>query len=50
MSPLRKKMLDDMTVRGFSDNTKKLYDRAVTGLVRHYRRSPDSITAQEVQD
>jgi len=50
MSPLRKKMFNDMTVRGLSENTQKLYDRAVGGLVRFVRRSPDSITAQEVQD
>ena len=50
MSPLRKKMFDDMTVRGLSENTKKLYDRAVAGLVRFCRRSPDIITKQEVQD
>ena len=35
MSPLRKKMLDDMTVRGLSDSTKNIYINAVTGLVQH---------------
>lgn len=50
MSCLRKKMLDDMTVRGLSENTKKLYDRAVFGLVRYTRKSPDTITSQQVQD
>lgn len=50
MSPLRKRMLDDMTVRGLSENTKKLYDRAVFGLVRYTRCRPDLITAQQVQD
>ncbi len=50
MSPLRKKLLNDMTVRGMSENTKKLYDRSVSGLVRYHRRSPDTISKQEVQD
>ena len=50
MSPLRKKLLNDMTVRGMSENTKKLYDRSVSSLVRYYRRSPDTISKQEVQD
>ena len=50
MSPLRKKMLNDMTVRGLSDNTKNLYIHAVTGLVQHYGRRPDTIEAQQVQD
>ena len=39
-----------MTVRGLAENTKKTYLNAVTGLARHYRRSPDSVSAQEVQD
>ena len=34
MSPLRKKMFDDMTIRGLSDSTKNIYINAVTGLVQ----------------
>ena len=36
MTPLRKKMIDDMVVRGLSDHTIKSYIQAVTGLARHY--------------
>ena len=36
-------------VRG-AENTKKSYLNSVTGLARHYRRSPEQISAQEVQD
>ena len=43
-------MINDMTVRGLPQNTKLSYLRSVTGLARHYRRSPDQITAPEVQD
>ena len=50
MTPLRQRMLNDMTVRGLAENTKKSYLNSVTGLARHYRRSPDQISAQEVQD
>ena len=50
MTPLRQRMLNDMTVRGLAENTKKSYLSSVTGLARHYRRSPDSVSAQEVQD
>ena len=39
-----------MTVRGLAENTKRSYLTSVTGLARHYRRSPDQISAQEVQD
>ena len=50
MTPLRQRMINDMTVRGLAENTKKSYLASVTGLARHYRRSPDQISAQEVQD
>jgi len=50
MSPLRKKMVDDMTVRGLSEKTIRVYVRGVVGLSSHYDRSPDRIEAQEVQE
>ncbi len=50
MTPLRQRMIKDLTVRGLAQNTHKSYLLAVTGLARHYRRSPDQISAQEVQD
>ena len=50
MTPLRQRMINDMTVRGLAENTKLSYLRSVTGLARHYRRSPDQISAPEVQD
>ena len=50
MTPLRKRMIKDMTVRGLAENTRKSYLNSVSGLARHYGRSPDRISAQEVQD
>jgi len=50
MTPLRQHMLNDLAVRGLSENTQKLYLHAVAGLARHYRRRPDRISAREVQD
>ena len=50
MTPLRQRMIDDMSVRGLSENTRKFYLSAMTGLTRHYRRSPDHIEAREIQD
>ena len=49
MTQLRQRMTDDMTVRGLAENTKKSYLNSVAGLARHYRRSPDRISAPEVQ-
>lgn len=50
MTPLRMKMVDDMTVRGLAESTIRVYVKAVIGLVRHYDRSPDRIEPREVQD
>ena len=49
MTPLRQRMINDMTVRGLANNTMASYLRSVTRLARHYRRSPDQISAPEVQ-
>jgi site-specific recombinase XerD len=50
MTPLRRKLLDDLIIRGLSENTQKSYVQSVTGLARHYRRRPDRLTPEEVQD
>jgi hypothetical protein len=49
MSELRNRMIRDMTVRGFSPRTHEAYIRAVVGLAKHYRRSPDQLAHDEVQ-
>ena len=49
MTELRHRMDEDMVVRGLADRTRETYLWAVEGLARHYRRSPDQITDQEVQ-
>lgn len=49
MTELRRRMNDDMQVRGMADRTRETYLAAVTGLARYYRRSPDQISDDEVQ-
>src|SRR5437588_9922292 len=49
MSELRDRMIRDMTVRGFAPRTHKAYIAAVVRLAKHYRRSPNEITNDEVQ-
>jgi len=49
MTELRRRMVRDMTVRGFARRTQESYVGAVRRLARHYRRSPDELTADEVQ-
>jgi site-specific recombinase XerD len=42
-------MDEDMVVRGMAARTRESYLGAVTGLAKHYRRSPDQISDEEVQ-
>jgi site-specific recombinase XerD len=49
MTELRRRMIRDMTVRGFAPNTHESYIAAVRHLARHYRRPPDQLSVEEVQ-
>ena len=49
MTPLRRQMIQDMTVRGFSRATHDSYLHAVTELARFHHASPDRLTPREVQ-
>lgn len=49
MTELRRRMNDDMQVRGLADRTRETYLWAVSGLATCYRRSPDQISDQEIQ-
>ena len=45
MTPLRRKMLNDLIVRNLAENTQRSYLQAVTGLARYYHRGPEQISA-----
>src|SRR5262249_15233180 len=49
MSPLRQRMIGDMTLAGLSPTTQAIYIKAVRGLAGHYRRSPDGLSEEEVR-
>src|SRR5271169_6911869 len=49
MSPLRARMIEDMTLAGLALGTQKIYIQAVRRLAAHYRRSPDRLTEEEVR-
>ncbi len=49
MSELRTRMTGDMALRGFAPRTHQAYIAAVVRLAKHYRRSPDQLTNEEVQ-
>ncbi len=49
MKSLREQMSDAMILRGFAARTQESYLAAVRALAKHYRRSPDLLTAEEVE-
>jgi site-specific recombinase XerD len=49
ISPLRQRMLEDMSLRGFTLDTQRDYIRAVKKLAAFLGRSPDTATAEELR-
>jgi site-specific recombinase XerD len=49
MTPLRKKMIDDMVLRGLAASTQDAYVRAVADLAKFSRNSPGDLSSQDVQ-
>jgi integrase/recombinase XerD len=49
MTPLRKKMLEDMQLYGLSERTQGSYIGAVKGLADHYNCSPDRLSEEQIR-
>jgi integrase/recombinase XerD len=49
VSPLRARMIEDMTVRGFGDKTRNDYIRHVRSFAAFIGRSPDTATEEDVR-
>ena len=49
MSPLRRRMIEDMTVRNLSPATQQSYLYAVAKFSRHFARSPDRLGLEDVR-
>jgi hypothetical protein len=49
ISPLRRRMIEDMTVRNFLEKTQKDYIRHVKNLTVFLHRSPDTATAEDLR-
>lgn len=49
MSPLRMRMIEDMTLAGLSPGTQATYIDAVRKLAAYYLRSPDQLSEEEVR-
>jgi site-specific recombinase XerD len=49
-TPLRQRMIEDMTIRNMSPLTQAAYVRAVAKFAAHYRASPDTLTFEDVRN
>src|SRR5580692_7158886 len=49
VSPLRARMIEDMTVRGFKEDTRRDYVRHVRAFAAFIDRSPDTATAEDLR-
>lgn len=50
MTELRRRMMADMKLHGLAPGTQKVYLKSVERLARHYHRSPDQLSEQELRD
>ena len=50
MTPLRKRMIEEMKLQGLSESTQKAYVYQVAKLAKHYNRSPDQLSEEDVRD
>jgi len=49
MSELRQRMIDEMTLRGFSPRTHESYLATVKDLARYYKQRPDQLNMEQVR-
>jgi hypothetical protein len=49
MTPLRSRMIEDMTLAGLAPRTQEVYLQAVRRLAAHYKRSPDLLSEEDVR-
>ena len=49
MSPLRRRMIEDMQIRNLTLNTQRVYVEKVSRFARHFRKSPEHLGPAEVR-
>jgi hypothetical protein len=49
MTALRQRLIEDMQVRNYSPRTVEAYVAAVAKLAKHFRRSPDQLSGEDVR-
>ena len=50
VTPLRQRMIDDMTIRNMSPLTQKSYVRAVKNFSKFFQQSPEKLTFEHVRE
>jgi len=50
MSELRQQMLADLRIRNYAERTQEIYITRVAEMARHFKRSPDRLSGEEVRD
>lgn len=50
MTPLRRRMLDDMSIRNLAPNTQRMYLGYVAAFAKHFHRSPEELAAEHARD
>lgn len=49
-TPLRQRMIDDMTIRNMAPSTRAVYIRAVKNFALYFKRSPDKLCYDDVRE
>ena len=49
MSPLRRRMIEDMQIRNLTPNTQRVYVAHVVRFACHFRKSPDLLGPAEIR-
>ncbi len=49
MTPLRKRLIEELVLRGYAEKTREAYVHAVACLAQHYQRAPDTLNDEELR-
>jgi site-specific recombinase XerD len=49
MSPLRRRMIEDMQIRNLTPNTQRVYVEQIVRFTAHFRKSPDRLGPAEIR-
>jgi integrase/recombinase XerD len=50
MTPLRRRMLDDMSIHNFAPNTQRQYSGYVAAFAKHFGQSPEKLAADDARE